>query len=935
LYARRLAIALVSLSVAAIIAAVISQWRATRFEVVKHHNAANVTALVSDALADQLKANDALSRAMAAALSLAPDMDAAEYARIAQHLAGADSSLINLAAMPDYVITRVYPFESNAGLLGVDLRQTDQFARAQLAETTGQSVFDGPINLLQGRVGYLVRSPVIVARNGEASFWGVATAVFDLDGILMEAANIDTLNEFDIAVRGLRDNGDVVTIYGDPVLFDAPAGQADIILPSLHWQVAVGESGAGATVDNSLIWIGLMAGGALATLLIWFADAQFYSNRVAQDRLVASVAALPGGFVYFDASDRLQIFNENILTMFTPTTAKELRGKTWEELMRKDLAAGVYVEAIGHEEEWFAARRLARKELQPTGPDLLSDGRWIHVIESRTVDGGTVGYRIDITAEIESAKRAERAERRLVDAVELLPAGFLLVDPAGTVVMHNKSYATIFDKLPNGSAVGLNFRDLANHLLEHGQYRRPIGADSAEKWESFVNDLMSITDDLEFQLHDGRWIRSYNRRTDDGGMVGIRLDITSSRKQQSELERSNKMLRTALRERYAAQRRFDDIAKIDEYWIWEQDAEGRYSFISPGFYETFPDLPDPVGKYRFEFMKSVAPETEGHDWAWLRRQIADRKPFNGFVYQFNTGGTKPIWVRIGGVPFFDSEGEFQGYRGVGSHVTEFYLAMRDAQAANVAKGEFLNVISHEFRTPLTVILGFNAFIRQSDKTPAGARLSKALAAPEPVIDDIKSAVDGLRAETTKYTDKIEVSGRHLLTLVSDILDISKTDAGALKLAKTTVALDELVAGILDQFSGTAEAKSLQLVSDVRAKTVFADATRLRQILINLVGNALKFTQKGEITITVTHADKATVFSVKDTGVGIAAESLHKVFREFWQADSSANRQAGGTGLGLNIVQSLVRLHGGEVRVESKPGHGSTFSFTIPDPIDEA
>jgi two-component system cell cycle sensor histidine kinase PleC len=166
-------------------------------------------------------------------------------------------------------------------------------------------------------------------------------------------------------------------------------------------------------------------------------------------------------------------------------------------------------------------------------------------------------------------------------------------------------------------------------------------------------------------------------------------------------------------------------------------------------------------------------------------------------------------------------------------------------------------------------------------------------------------------------------------LINDLLDFSKIEAGKLQMSREMLPLSELVVDVLDQFGAQAEEKGLVLASQVGDEQVYADPIRLRQVLLNLVGNAIKFTDEGSITISARQQGDRIAVSVEDTGCGIPAEMTERVFREFQQVDNSSTRRAGGTGLGLAIVRRIVELHGGEVTLQSIPGKGSTFSFTIP------
>ncbi|HEX9078058.1 MAG TPA: ATP-binding protein, partial [Desulfuromonadaceae bacterium] len=265
---------------------------------------------------------------------------------------------------------------------------------------------------------------------------------------------------------------------------------------------------------------------------------------------------------------------------------------------------------------------------------------------------------------------------------------------------------------------------------------------------------------------------------------------------------------------------------------------------------------------------------------------------------------------------YGPNGEFMGVRGSNSDITEkktaelaLYTAMERAEAACVAKGRFLANMSHEIRTPMNGIAGVAHLL----------------------------AATGLTGEQREYADIILKSTASLTTLINDILDLSKAEAGKLKLFSAKLNLHDVVEEVCSLLKPVADAKGISLVHRTSAalpEFVTGDPVRLRQVLLNLVNNAVKFTPTGKVEVRAARCDDgaagevAIEFSVSDTGIGISPEDQQALFESFYQADSSLTREFGGTGLGLSIARNLVQLMGGTIGVESEPGRGSVFRFTV-------
>jgi PAS domain S-box-containing protein len=295
-----------------------------------------------------------------------------------------------------------------------------------------------------------------------------------------------------------------------------------------------------------------------------------------------------------------------------------------------------------------------------------------------------------------------------------------------------------------------------------------------------------------------------------------------------------------------------------------------------------------------------------------QQTITVGEPMHDQVVEVTTAGGQPQWVSYSKVPLRSAQGAIIGVLGSYLDVTSFKetefaltAANREAQSASRAKTDFLSTMSHEIRTPLNGVLGCAELLRDTSLAP----------------------------EQRHLADTIQHCGQSLLTLLNDILDISKIEAGSLRLERIHCSLRDICAEVIEILAPQALDKGLELTLHVDARAdaiIKSDPTRIRQVVSNLLGNALKFTAHGGVIVDLGITSHAHLrVAVSDSGIGIPVENHAAIFEKFTQADSSTTRRFGGSGLGLAISKKLIEALGGEIGLSSTPDVGSTFWFTLP------
>ncbi len=584
------------------------------------------------------------------------------------------------------------------------------------------------------------------------------------------------------------------------------------------------------------------------------------------------------------ATDGLQLEERRLLVQRRATSAINEARLEWV------LLAGAVV-TIGLVGVAFSLVHRAQRELRE------ANDRLEHRVSERT-------------AELEaSANQLREGAGRLRFLADTMPQLVWTVRPDGTIESLNRGYVDF-----------LGAQDEQQGLqLIRGVVHPDDQAAATAEWTAMLKEGRAAGGELRLRRHDGvyRWHlwRAHPERDAPGTIlrwVGTSTDIHDQKLAEERLE-SRVAERTAALA--ASEERFRQAFDFAGTGMAIVALDGRWVRVNKSICEI-------VGYSAAELLQKTFqdithPDDLEADLANVRALIAGALRFYQMEKRYLHRNGHIVWVRLTVSLVRDAAERPVHFVSQIEDITEHkrleqnLAGARDqALEASRLKSEFLATMSHEIRTPMNGVIGMTALLRDTPLTPVQA----------------------------DYVRTIETSGESLLTIINDILDYSKIEAGRIELEVSPFDLRHCITDALDLFSARAHEKQIELTYVIGPGVpahVLGDATRLRQILVNLLGNAIKFTEKGQVTVTVDlaprHDDGARQrlkFAVRDTGIGIPADGMDRLFKSFSQVDASTTRRFGGTGLGLAISQRLAELMGGDIWAESREGHGSTFHFTV-------
>jgi PAS domain S-box-containing protein len=594
-------------------------------------------------------------------------------------------------------------------------------------------------------------------------------------------------------------------------------------------------------------------------------------------------------------------------------TEEELRQiETWDKMVHLD-------DRFSGASRYLDLQQGKRKRDEWEQRFIRRDGRTVVARSSFTLIRNAAGrpqYVVALSEDITEQKRNQEAlresEQLFRTIFENAPVGISLCKLAGRQYFINPA----FQKM-----LGCTDEDL-NSVEKWDQVVHPDErADGAERYVALMEgEREDDAWERRFLRRDGRVVNADGRFSvirDSTGkpqyLLNMTVDITERkaadallRKREEELRRANALAETAL-----------DLTKAG-YWHVPLDGSGWYN-SSPRRTKVFGDIPRVDDRYPLEELFAHA--RRGDEAAAKKAQEAFNDAVEGKTPTYDTvfAYKRPIdgriaWIHALGHVVKQADGRPTDIYGVSQDISEFkqleselVAAKETAEAATRAKADFLANMSHEIRTPMNAILGMMHLALRTDLTP----------------------------KQRDYLTKTKAAAQSLLGIINDILDFSKIEAGKLDIEKTDFRLEDVLENVSNVVNQKVQEKDLELLiagqQDLPANLI-GDPLRLGQILINLINNAVKFTEHGEIVVTVGVADSVAEkvnlkFSVRDSGIGMTPEQTARLFQAFSQADSSTTRKYGGTGLGLSISKKLVELMDGNIWVESNYGIGSTFHFT--------
>jgi len=610
--------------------------------------------------------------------------------------------------------------------------------------------------------------------------------------------------------------------------------------------------------------------------------------------LSAAVEQAADGIVITDTTGRIQYVNA-AFTELTGYSSDEVVGQNLLLLKSEQNAPSTY------EQLWNTIRscKVWHGELI----NRRKDGSTVESPATASPIKNTAGEVVAVSVILRDSLERKRAEEKVREQESLFgimadgcPALMWVSDADGRTEFINRAYREF---------IGVSLDEMKG--LDWVKFLHP---DDAQRYlnacDLALKERAPLRSETRLRNPEGgwRWVATYAepRFSPSGeflGYVGISPDITERKQAEQALRSSEEMFRQLA----------ENIREV--FWIMPPE-EDEVPYVSPAFEQVWGRSRESLYKDPFSWVESIHPDDRERARLLLTRQVQGEPVLR--EYRIRTPEGLEKWIRDRAFPVRDQSDKVIRIVGIAEEITEqkryeteLIQAREAADVANQAKSEFLANMSHEIRTPMNGIIGMT----------------------ELALDT------ALESTQREYLNAVKYSADALMRVINDILDFSKIEAGKLDLDPVEFSLRDCIGHAMKTLSVQAHEKDLELACSVPPGLVdvmVGDSVRLQQVVLNLLGNAIKFTDRGEVVLSVrleaSEVDSITLhFAITDTGIGIPAEKQKVIFEPFTQADTSTTRKYGGTGLGLAITVRLIEMMGGRIWVESEPGKGSTFHFT--------
>ncbi|GAB6060095.1 response regulator [Desulfonatronum parangueonense] len=936
-----------------LIGVLLSHFESDRHKRQERENVQQALDVMQSSLASRLFANIHKVSAVKALVAMNPDLTQDDFARAMEVQFRGEKDLRNIGLARDMVIQFMYPIEGNEAAVGLDYTTLPaQFEAVDLARRVNEIVLAGPLALVQGGEGIIARIPI--ARRdegtGQEEFWGMASVVMNSDEIFAGAGIREERDGLRVAIRGrdaLGDKGDV--FFGDPVVFEHSPLTKVMELPYGSWQIAAIPSAgwhASPILFTPLLWVYVL--GAV-TILAFTAFIVFLLRKKDRMEIEQTIFARSLEVFLKETTDFVYYKDINSRFIFCSQTLADITNHGhWKEMIGKhDFEVFPHDTATIYNEEEKPVFKEGKPVLNKVNPYYKENGetgyvqtnKW-PVFDDKQKVIGIFGISRDITEHKKAVEDLEN-ERNLFAAGPVFTMEWTSQRDGKCPVKYASSNV--------GRILGYSPEEMMHLDFLYPEIIHPDDQDRIinELKHNIANHIDTFETSYRLRTKTGHFIWVYDFtllvRDEKGRLAGIRSYMyDQSAQKHAEVELSESL------------QRFSDLVaymSVGVYVFWIR-ADGRHEFeyLSDGWCDMTrlrreEVLADPTVAFNM-----IHPE-ELENFILLNQEVVrERKRFHWEGRVVIDGEVR--FALLESNPVFFDNGDSRWF-GIQQDITErvqdqerLLEARKQADAASRAKSEFLANMSHEIRTPMNGVIGMTGLLLETD----------------------------LNDTQRRYAETVRASGQTLLALLNDILDFSKIESGKLELEALEFDLRDMLDSFATMMAFKAEEKGLEFICaadpDVPDRLT-GDSGRLRQILTNLVGNAVKFTEQGEVVVRVQvadgnagmlecwnaeidkaesgkregeserhvvgHADAEAaghqlqttlLFTIRDTGIGIPADKLDDLFQSFSQVDASITRKFGGTGLGLAISKQLAEMMGGEVGVESVEGQGSTFWFTV-------